>query len=260
MRITEENIGYEEFMVRSADTDRFYDATIPFFFSLSQEVAGEHASEMGLGIKEMSERDGKTWVIVRTKMDFYRIPKWREKITFETFAQKGFKLFCPRVVKAADSNGNLIMNTMTHWVLMDLIRKRPALPKIVEDKIGLKNESLFLNPDIGKIKKFEEANKIEILEDKYFKPCYYDIDTNKHVNNVVYVRWLCESLTDDIELNYRIKSIDVQWESQTFEDDEVKVETAIEERSEDALSLIHRITKKSDGKIAFEAASLWTRK
>ena len=44
MSLTEENIGLEDIAVRASDTDRFYDATIPFFFSSSQEVAGEHAT------------------------------------------------------------------------------------------------------------------------------------------------------------------------------------------------------------------------
>ena len=91
MRLTEENIGLEDIAVRASDTDRFYDATIPFFFSSSQEVAGEHATLFGMGISEMYKKEMRTWVIVRTRMDFTRIPKWREKLTFETFPQKGYK-------------------------------------------------------------------------------------------------------------------------------------------------------------------------
>ena len=138
MRLTEENIGLEDIAVRASDTDRFYDATIPFFFSSSQEVAGEHATLFGMGISELSASEQKTWVIVRTRMDFARIPKWREKLTFETFPQKGYKLFCPRVVMARDEKGEPVMNAMTHWVLMDLVRKRPIPAKMVEDRFNIK--------------------------------------------------------------------------------------------------------------------------
>lgn len=260
MRLTEENIGIEDIAVRASDTDRFYDATIPFFFSSSQEVAGEHATLFGMGISEMSKAEQRTWVIVRTRMEFKRIPKWRERLTFETFPQKGYKLFCPRVVMARDEKGEPVMNAMTHWVLMDLVRKRPIPAKMVEERFNIKYEDKFQNPDIGKIQKYEDAEKIEILKERTFCPNYFDIDLNKHVNNVVYTRWCCESIPDDILLTYKIDAIDVQWESQTFEGEEVQVETAITEKTENTLSLIHRIKKTSDDKIVFEANSFWSKK
>ena len=260
MRLTEENIGLEEIAIRASDTDRFYDATIPFFFSSSQEVAGEHATLFGMGISEMSREENRTWVIVRTRMDFKRIPKWREKLTFETFPQKGYKLFCPRVVMARDESGNPVMNAMTHWVLMDIARKRPIPAKMVEERFNIKYEYKFQNPDIGKIKKYDDVEKIEIFDEKSFCPNYFDIDLNKHVNNVAYTRWCCESIPDEILLSYRIETIDVQWESQTFEGETVSVETAAVQKNEDKVELVHRIKKKEDEKIVFEANSYWTRK
>lgn len=260
MIITEDNIGIEEISLRAADTDRFYDATLPFFFSSSQEVAGEHATQLGLGIAEMSERDQRTWVIVRTRMDFARIPKWRERLTFETFPQKGYKLYCPRVVMAKDEKGEIVMNAMTHWVLMDIVRKRPLPPKLIEPMFNLQDESKFHNPDIGKIMKYDDVEKIEIFEERTFCPNYFDIDINNHVNNVVYINWLCEALPDEIPIGYGIKTIDVQWESQTFENEEVAVETAITEKDGGNLSLVHRIRKKADDKIVFEANSYWYKK
>lgn len=260
MRLTEENIGLEDIAVRASDTDRFYDATIPFFFSSSQEVAGEHATLFGMGISEMYEKEMRTWVIVRTRMDFTRIPKWREKLTFETFPQKGYKLFCPRVVMARDEKGEPVMNAMTHWVLMDLSRKRPIPAKMVEERFNMKYEDRFQNPDIGKILKYEEAEKIEVFEEKTFCPNYFDIDLNRHVNNVAYTRWCCESIPDEILLDYQISMIDVQWESQTFEGENVRVETAVTAKDENTLSMVHRIKKIADDKIVFEANSDWKRK
>lgn len=260
MRLTEENIGLEDIAVRASDTDRFYDATIPFFFSSSQEVAGEHATLFGMGISELSASEQKTWVIVRTRMDFTRIPKWREKLTFETFPQKGYKLFCPRVVMARDEKGEPVMNAMTHWVLMDLVRKRPIPTKMVEDRFNIKYEYRFQDPDIGKIRKYEDAEKIEVFEEKTYYPNYFDIDLNKHVNNVAYIRWCCESIPDEILLGYKIATIDVQWESQTFEGEMVRVETAVTRREEGKLELVHRIKKECDDKIVFEANSYWEEK
>lgn len=260
MRLTEENIGLEDIAVRASDTDRFYDATIPFFFSSSQEVAGEHATLFGMGISELSASEQKTWVIVRTRMDFARIPKWREKLTFETFPQKGYKLFCPRVVMARDEKGEPVMNAMTHWVLMDLVRKRPIPAKMVEDRFNIKYEYRFQDPDIGKIRKYEDAEKIEVFEEKTYYPNYFDIDLNKHVNNVAYIRWCCEAIPDEILLGDKIATIDVQWESQTFEGEMVRVETAVTRREEGKLELVHRIKKECDDKIVFEANSYWEEK
>ncbi len=261
MIITEEKTGIEEIAVRASDTDRFYDATLAFFFSSSQEAAGEHATLLGLGIKEMAKRDKRTWIIVRTRMDFKRIPKWREKLTFETFPQRGYKLFCPRVVTASDEEGNFVMNAMTHWVLMDIERKRPLPAKLVEADFHVdKLEHRFQNPDLGKIKKYEDSEKIEIYEEKSFLANYFDIDLNGHVNNVAYIRWACEAIPDEVLIGFKIDAIDVQWESQTFEGEEVKVETAALSKDGGKIELVHRISKADDGKIVFEANSLWSEK
>ena len=232
MRLTEENIGIEDIAVRASDTDRFYDATIPFFFSSSQELAGEHATLFGMGISEMYEKEMRTWVIVRTRMDFTRIPKWREKLTFETFPQKGYKLFCPRVVMARDEKGEPVMNAMTHWVLMDLSRKRPIPAKMVEERFNMKYEDRFQNPDIGKLLKYEEAEKIEVFEEKTFCPNYFDIDLNRHVNNLSYINWCLDALPDSLRDEYKPSLADVRWIRQCFRHDNLTVVVRAESAGE----------------------------
>ena len=42
MIVTERNTGEEKILIRGADTDRFNDSSIPFFFSIFQDAGGLH--------------------------------------------------------------------------------------------------------------------------------------------------------------------------------------------------------------------------
>ena len=71
-RIDSDGIARDEMEVRSADTDRFFKAKIPFFFSMLQEISAKHSSASHCGIPEFVKRENKTWVIVRARITVFQ--------------------------------------------------------------------------------------------------------------------------------------------------------------------------------------------
>ena len=84
--------------ISTADTDRTYDATLPFFFASCQEIAGLHATEKGMGLKSMTEEEQKTWMITREKIKFNYWPHWGETIKMRSWPQKGDRRWQERLL------------------------------------------------------------------------------------------------------------------------------------------------------------------
>ena len=263
MTIDETNVAHETIPLRSSDTDRFYNATLPFIFASCQEVAGEHATQRGMDIRTLKKDENCTWIISRTKITFDRTPVWGDTLSITTFPLDGWHLFCPRWIGADDQNGKRVFSAMTHWIVMDLGRNRPVRPAMVSSRLIVPEEAKEVSPDIGRIHKFTDQEKTEEFEVYRPETTWLDTDFNMHINNVVYTRWIIEALPAEILNDMQIKEIDVQWEAQTYEGDIIRVEGGITEKSEGKISVAQRIVRTEENgeeTVLFEANSVWAPK
>ena len=263
IRIDENDVSYDTYGVRAADCDRFNDASLPFFFSAIQEMGGAHAHMKGLSIEQLQKDKGWTWIVTRSHVEFHKIPRWFDDISMVSWPQKGYHLNCPRVVEGY-VDGKLAFEAMTHWVLMDIVRMRPVRPKEIEAMLPPPDESgHFKDPALPKLPRWEEFEIVEERPVYIPHPHYYDIDINKHVNNIIYTRWLAEALGEDFLDAFRPAVMDVAWISQTYAHDHIHVETAYLEKTDDKISVVQRILRKEEEKedtLLFEAVSSWIRK
>ena len=79
LKLDENNIGHDSSYFMSPDTDGFYKVKVQRYFGLSQEVAGFHAALKGAGLKEMLDKEGRTWMILRTRMNINKIASWMDE-------------------------------------------------------------------------------------------------------------------------------------------------------------------------------------
>ncbi|MDN5351173.1 MAG: hypothetical protein PWQ12_89 [Clostridiales bacterium] len=102
--------------------------------------------------------------------------------------------------------------------------------------------------------KAEEAPFSEHL----FKSHYSDVDVNRHVNNVTYIRWGLDAVFSDKPEwvdRYPIKRLKVTFKKETFGGDKVRVSGHYTETDETAQSL-HFLTNDA-GEICVEMEALW---
>lgn len=265
-RIDDNGIGYDTMEVRSADTDRFFTAKVPFFFSALQEAAAKHSTLLHCGIPEFVATENKTWVIVRAKMTVEKLPAWMDNVNIETWAEQPFKLFAPRLVTGKADDGTVFFNTISHWVVIDISRKRPIRPDEALRYFTLPGKDVrFIDPDIGRFKVADDFTGHRLPD---FKPVtnYYDTDTNEHINNISYVNWVCDAFPFSFMDSHRIQTIDCHWAKQTFNGDDLVVETYADSEdpaSEDNPGFFSRVMKReADGSLvtAFEAETSWVRR
>lgn len=265
LTIDENGIGHDIMEVRSTETDRFFKARIPFFFSVLQEAAAKHSTLLHCGIPELVANENRTWIIVRAKMTIDRLPDWCENVNVETWAEEPFKLFAPRIVKGIADDGSTIFTTISHWVIFDISRKRPLRPSEALKYFTIPDKSKCIDPDIGKLRIADDFQGFRLPD---FRPRtnYYDTDANGHINNVSYINWLSDAFPFSFQDSHRLHSIDCHWVKQTFDGDEIIVETYSESNnplSDDNPVFFTRIVKKEeDGSLTsvFEAETDWIRR
>ena len=262
--IDENGIGHDSIEVRSADTDRFFKSRIPFFFIMLQEVAGKHSTKLHYGVPDLLASENKTWVIVRAKITIDKLPTWLDTVNIETWAEEPFKLFAPRLVQGRTDDGETAFTAISHWVIIDLNRKRPIRPNEALEHFKIPAKDIkYINPDIGKLRIAEDFKGYR-LPDFIPRTTYYDTDTNGHINNISYVNWLCDAFPFSFLDSHMIKTIDCHWIKQTFDGEELAVETYAQEdnplSSANPVFYTRVVKKAEDGTLVpvFEAETEWT--
>lgn len=261
LRIGDDNVGREENYMMSPDCDSFYKAKVSRYFGISQEVAGVHASLKGCGLKKMLDEEGRTWMILRTRMTIGRMADWMEAYKVETWCQEGYRLYCPRIVRVFGANDDLLFESQNHWVIMDVVKGRPERPSYIDGKLTYANkEQYWRDPAFPKFPADEEFTG-EKFPDHEVSVSYFDYDYNRHVNNISYVNWMVDAFPAEFLDVYRPTEMDVEWKKQCHFGDKLRVET--QKDPQNPLRLLSRIIRTAeDGteELAFHAVSEWKTK
>ena len=198
---TKEPFQFEKkFEVLSFQIDPFGKLRWSALGDLMQEVAWKHADSRDFGQSLFDK--GYMWVLSRMQVKVHRMPSWGDHIIVKTAGRGIDKLFALREFLVEDDKGNVIAESMSAWLLLDVRSKRPQRPNQV-----LPPELFSENPDKGLLPaKLDSACAFQISSELTVRP--FDLDMNNHVNNVSYIRWvedLCISegiVFHDFLINY----------------------------------------------------------
>ncbi len=235
--------------LNSHDVDAFNAVHPAFYFRVMQEAAGMHAYLKQVSIPQL-QLEGKTWVVTRTKMTITHYLSWPNSLEVTTWPQTPWKFYYPRVCRAESTTGELLFESMSHWVVMDVAKMRPIRDAVINSSFEAVENALFRDPDLGNRSDFD-ATAASPLFTYTPKINYSDVDLNQHVNNVVYLQWMLASLPFAFRDEWLIASIDISYRAQAFRDDNIVVMTGGR-----APTLYHKIETK-EGKIVATATTSW---
>lgn len=261
LTIDEHNRAHSRFTTYSYETDSFFDARLAFYFQIVQEAAGNHSAVRGCSIPAL-HKEGKTWVITRSKIDVHRYSHWPEQVIVETWAQEPIRLHLPRVVRSFDEQGEPLFTAKTYWALIDLERGRPCRPTTMSERIGLPPLKMQMDLSLTGRTTYDDSGCTTLVS---YKPKiqYLDTDSNLHVNNISYLNWALESLPAEFRNRAKVAHADVSWIRQTFSGDDITVFTGCGNEkifsAEEGL-LYHKIERneKDGGRtIVWEGTTRW---
>ena len=207
--------------IRTYECDRNNNLRILTLLNIFQDMADNHAKEMGLGIEYVLSK-GLAWVGSNYVLNISRLPKVHEKIKIETWPSEEKRIGAIRDFEVFGENGQSIIQATSQWILIDYRKKRP-----VSLKENLPEYEVLpvhaLQTDFPKIPEIERVD-----EEAKFRVRFDDIDMNRHVNNAVYLLWACESVESEFRLTHNPKHIEVSFKKEGYMGEKIKVFTQIE--------------------------------
>lgn len=209
------------------------------FLSFLEEIASTHSNLVGYGINDI-ETKKKVWLLMDWKLEVYKRPKYSDTLKIKTWARTLEKLsfYSYRDFEVFNGNEKVAIAT-SKWVLFDLETNK--ISKITEDIMNLYNgekDQVFEEKDILKIKEPEEQD----LKLKY-EVKRADIDINKHMHNLNYLKLAYEVLPEEIYFSGEKKKVRIMYKHQILLGDKINCYYTKQE-NKDIITI-----KKEDSKI-----------
>ena len=214
-------------------------------FSYFQDTAGFASEELNLGIQDLIEKYGVTWVLMRIRTDILRYPRLHEEITIETWPTTKSRVEFNRDFLVRDQNNEVIIKGVSSWVLMDIETRRIKRTNTIDADYPLTNQRA-ISCELGKIRDFGS------LETAYRKTIgYSDIDINGHLTNSKYVDFIMDCFSVEEHRENDIHSLEVNYLQEAFPGETLLLQkdvSKIEERT-----VFVEGVKETGGKTAFRA-------
>ncbi|MEN2281095.1 acyl-ACP thioesterase domain-containing protein [Algoriphagus sp. SE2] len=159
---------------------------------LFQETSWRHADSADFGRNLIEEN--RMWVLSRMDFHCFNLPSWGQRVKVFTAGRGVEKLFAFREFLMTDEKGQVLVQCMTSYLLLNIQSKRPMRPEVVLP-------SHLFDP----LEKPEwQAAKVkvegELIASEQLKVRYSDLDLNNHVNNTSYILWV-ENILKERKIN-----------------------------------------------------------
>lgn len=203
------------FHIGSNDVDPHFELKISSLFRFLQEAATEHAEVIGVG-KDVTFKKGMFWVISRYSVSIFDIPKYLDDIVVKTYPGKALKFIYPRYFRIETLDGKLLAQASSTWALLE-----EKEHKIVTNPFpGFVFPSEHLDDEEKLPKRISEEGK-ELISNR--KVLYSDLDLNRHLNNSKYIEYIIDIHNLSFYDNHKIKHIDINFDHEIKDGDEVKL-------------------------------------
>lgn len=243
------HVREETFCVRAYESGVNNQVTLPAYCNYLQEIAGNHARTLGLGIHELQDA-GFTWMLSRLHVVIDTYAAWRANVNIRTWpAGLHGRLTAIRDFEAHGDTGNTLLKGVSEWLYVDLAsRKIVRLPQAFAALAPAGTPQVDVPEAAVKISDFEPAEWSATLTVRHS-----DHDFNKHVNNAHYVEWALECLPDAWREKRRVCELDISYRTAAMWGDTVISEAA---RANDTV-VVHRIRRASDNTALAVAHTVW---
>src|SRR5665647_1089438 len=193
----------KQFDLRYLEMDQYGWASPTTILTLLEEAAADHCLSMKHSLYDLFNQNI-GWVLLSGYMQMERYPLYKEKITIRTWISKFTDIRGSRENLIFDEQGNIIGRAKGLWLFFDIKKRMPVrIFNDIKDKWNCYPEESIAH-DI--YKKFEAIDSG--IYNKNFHVHRYDMDSNKHVNNLRYLQWLIETIPNEITDNFYMHSID----------------------------------------------------
>ncbi len=175
----------------------------------AQEAAGSHCRLLGAD-GDMLDRKNLFWAVTRHRVLIYKLPRLGQTITVETWPMPTTKVAYPRAMAAYDSDGQLLFQSVSLWVLMDREKRTMVLPgKSGVEVLGTQRGNELQLPH-GLVPAGLGCSQSRTVT-------YSCLDRNGHMNNTYYLDWVTDLLRSDFHREHRVREFLISYSSEARE-------------------------------------------
>lgn len=177
---------------------------MPLIVSRLIEVATEHANSWGVGYARLKE-DGQAWVLSRVSVEMQRYPLVNEGYAITTWVESYNRHFSERNFSITDDRGNEIGTARSVWMVIDT-RQRVLcdISKLSYICRNLSDRRSSMGP-VPRLQPVSEGRKVP------YTFGYIDLDSNRHVNSVSYVKILMNQLPLEHYDAHEMRRLDIAY-------------------------------------------------
>lgn len=175
-------------------------------FRLLQNAAIAHSDQVGFGPDQLY-RNGFSWMLSKMALSIDRYPKYNDEVVVSTWSKgvNGFKAYRDFVLSV---NGQAYLKATSLWVYIDLKKKRiQSIPAEIETVYAIENEHA-MNDNLDQWRPLKNHG-CEKKSDVFLR--FSDFDSNKHVNNSVYIEYIEDHLYQCYQPEKEIKLLRIQF-------------------------------------------------
>lgn len=197
-----------------SDCDEQKRLTWPRLLDLMMQVSNSQLTSWGVGISDLLAKN-MGWVVVRYHFEVKAMPHAGDKVVLTTQASGHNRFFCYRDFGVETPEGEPLIKVTSQWVIIDLAKRKMVPPaEALGEKIadaGPQNVQRFAR--LHALPEYEQtlAQKVR----------YYDLDTNRHVDNARYFNWLFDLPGRAFVDKHEVKTIDIQFDEEVKYGDNV---------------------------------------
>jgi medium-chain acyl-[acyl-carrier-protein] hydrolase len=236
----------EDFTVRAYEVDTSGKASVASLCNYLQEVAGNHATKLGVAVDELLKKN-MTWVLSRLHVQIDRFPRWREKIHIETWPSGRYGKFTTRDFLIFAGKKEAFVRGTSSWMILDLRTLRPITMPDFMTKIAIPKRERAINDEFPKLP-LPAVPQIE----KLFEVRLSDLDINQHVNNVKYIEWALETIPLEVWHQKRLTSLEISFRAETKYGQRIIVQSEQNENT-----FLHQVISEKDKRNLTVLRSVW---
>lgn len=199
--------------VSYADIDQSRNLSLTGAMRMMQEAAVIHSDLSGYSVMDV-ERTGVVWMLIQWRVKLYRKVAWNTPVNVETWPQTMERLTSNRCFRIILSTGEVVAAAESSWVLVSAETGNVMrIPLDIVAAYDLIPDGVFEDT----CEKLSQKTGQEICS---FRVLRRDLDTNLHVNNLVYLDYALETLPIDTEIS-DFSEVIVRYHKQLLLGDEV---------------------------------------
>ena len=203
--------------LRSSDVDAQRRLRLSSLFTLLQEAAIAHTTELGMG-REKTLDKGLLWIVTLQKVCVTRLPLYDETVTLSSWPGRTMHLYFPRFYRMTDSAGHILLEASALWALMDQKTRHIVFPE--EHGVQIGEESALPALPLPSAPRLPELS-----EERSFTVPYSYTDLNGHMNNTRYPD-LAEDMMPAGLRNGQIREILTEYGGEVSEGETLVLKTA----------------------------------